>query len=52
MSHAQHVMNFPSILTGRGNGVVIFGVVGSLEAKIGVLAVCGAKCKKGSNLEG
>jgi len=30
ISRAVHVMCFPSILTGRANGVAILGVVGSL----------------------
>jgi hypothetical protein len=33
MSRAWHVIGFPSILTGRGNGVAIFEVVGSLGGR-------------------
>jgi hypothetical protein len=33
ISRAWHVMGFSSILTGRGNGVAIFGVVGSLGGR-------------------
>jgi hypothetical protein len=33
ISCAVHVMCFPSILTGRANGVAIFGVNGSLEGR-------------------
>jgi hypothetical protein len=52
MSCARHVMGFPSILMGRGNGVAIFDVVGSLGAEVRVLAICEAKRKTGSNLGG
>jgi hypothetical protein len=33
ISRAWHVMGFSSILTGRGNIVAIFGVVGSLRGR-------------------
>lgn len=33
MSHARHMMGFPSILTGRGNRVAIFKVIGSLGSR-------------------
>jgi hypothetical protein len=52
MSHAHHVVGFPSILMGRANGVAIFGVVDSLRAGVEVLAVCGAKHKTCGNLWG
>jgi len=33
ISRAVHVMSFPSILTGRANGVAILGVIGSLGGR-------------------
>jgi hypothetical protein len=43
ISHAVHVMCFPSILTERANGVAIFGVIGSLGLFAKRVVIWGAK---------